>query len=180
MEVNDSPSYETESEGLLHFERDTPVDGIAPVVQSLPQQWGLPTLLCIFSFLSFFDPSQPFLVTYFTQVKGLTQDQVRCDCSTRERQSLNAQSKVFDQVFPVWTYAQFVILLIMGFLSESMPSGYKFIVLLGIFGGIVENLLMIFGHGLLTMQVVEVVVALKFAGFHLLLLPWMLPKLNTS
>jgi len=88
-----------------------------------------------YGFFIDFKPSEPFLVPYLINTKGFTNAQVEHD------------------IFPIWTYAYFIAVVICGLLSEVFQ--YKPILILGSFARLATRLILIFGTSLLLMQATQ-------------------------
>ncbi|XP_044288927.1 thiamine transporter 2 [Varanus komodoensis] len=99
--------------------------------------WIFPTfLLCIYGFFSMMRPSEPFLTPYLTGPdKNLTIDEVT------------------QHVFPVWTYSYLALLFPVFLITDYVR--YKPVIILQGISFIVTWLLLLFAHGLLSMQLVE-------------------------
>lgn len=100
--------------------------------------------LAAFTFWTQFKPSEPFLVGFFIDVKGLSNGQV------------------FNDVFPLFTYAKLPCLLLIGFLSE-LPCGNVGLLVLAALSGSTTSSLTLLG-GLLAVQASQFTEALCFAG----------------
>ncbi|XP_014595927.2 thiamine transporter 2 isoform X2 [Equus caballus] len=99
--------------------------------------WIYPTvILCLFGFFSMMRPSEPFLIPYLSGPdKNLT------------------SSEITNEIFPVWTYSYLVLLLPVFVLTDYVR--YKPVIILQGISFIVTWLLLLFGQGVKTMQVVE-------------------------
>ncbi|XP_072817884.1 thiamine transporter 2 isoform X2 [Vicugna pacos] len=99
--------------------------------------WIYPTvILCLFGFFSTMRPSEPFLMPYLSGPdKNLT------------------SAELTKEVFPVWTYSYLVLLLPVFILTDYVR--YKPVILLQGLSFITTWLLLLFGQGVRTMQVVE-------------------------
>ncbi|XP_066548508.1 thiamine transporter 2-like isoform X2 [Amia ocellicauda] len=99
--------------------------------------WVYPTvLLCVYGFFSMMRPSEPFLTPYLTgSYKNLTIHQVS------------------RQVYPVWTYSNFVILIPCFLLTDYLR--YKPVIILQGLGYIATWLLLLFAPGVLAMQFMQ-------------------------
>ncbi|KAK3260884.1 hypothetical protein CYMTET_30183 [Cymbomonas tetramitiformis] len=117
---------------------------VSPAFQSSKPQRSRLFLLCIFSFLRVFKPSEPFLVDFLVDCKGFTNEQI------------------FDHVFPVFVYAQAPCLLILGMFSER--CGYKLGLLLGAVCSLTTVTLTLLAQTLLLQQLSQVTVALAFSS----------------
>jgi len=110
------------------------------------ERLGIPTpllLLCVFlavfGALYYFNPGQPFVLQYLTTQKDLTAAQVTA------------------QVFPVWTYSQLPMLILVGVFAEYL-TGYQPIIALGALANCFDMPLLKFGTDLWSFQLDEVVV----------------------
>ena len=97
-------------------------------------------LFCLFGYLMYFKPAQPFLVDFLEDTKNFTPTQVYSD------------------IFPIWTYAQLLFMIIFGVLAEFTKIGYLPIVIFGAICLFSEPFFMLFGTSLATMQFCEVAV----------------------
>ncbi|XP_060623804.2 thiamine transporter 2 [Anolis sagrei] len=99
--------------------------------------WIFPTsVLCIYGFFSMMKPSEPFLVPYLAGPdKNLTIDEVT------------------QHVFPVWTYSYLALLFPVFLLTDYVR--YKPVIILQGISFIITYLLLLFAHGLSTMQLME-------------------------
>ncbi|XP_028666520.1 LOW QUALITY PROTEIN: thiamine transporter 2-like [Erpetoichthys calabaricus] len=99
--------------------------------------WVHPTLLlCSYGFFSMMRPSEPFLTPYLTgPYKNLTVNQVS------------------RQVYPVWTYSNFVILVPIFLVTDYLR--YKPVIVLQGLGYIITWLLLLFAPGVLAMQFMQ-------------------------
>ncbi|KAK2108339.1 hypothetical protein P7K49_013504 [Saguinus oedipus] len=99
--------------------------------------WIYPTvILCIFGFFSMMRPSEPFLIPYLSGPdKNLT------------------SAELTNEIFPVWTYSYLVLLLPVFVLTDYVR--YKPVIILQGISFIITWLLLLFGQGVKTMQVVE-------------------------
>lgn len=88
-----------------------------------------------YGFFIDFKPSEPFLVPYLIQTKGFTNDQIEQD------------------IFPIWTYAYFVSVVICGLISEVLQ--YKPVLVLGSLARVATRLILIFGTSMLMMQATQ-------------------------
>lgn len=119
-------------------------------------------LICGFSALISFKPSEPFLVSYMHCIK------------------LIPSHAVIHEVFPVWTYAYLALLPCMSVLSELI--GYRFIVVMGVIGRLSTLSLLLIpasAGSLLLMQISQATIALGFAA-HPSLTAIMFRSLPTS
>uniref|UniRef100_A0A2K5W8N0 Thiamine transporter 2 n=1 Tax=Macaca fascicularis TaxID=9541 RepID=A0A2K5W8N0_MACFA len=93
-------------------------------------------ILCIFGFFSMMRPSEPFLIPYLSGPdKNLTSEEMT------------------NEIFPVWTYSYLVLLLPVFVLTDYVR--YKPVIILQGISFIITWLLLLFGQGVKTMQVVE-------------------------
>ncbi|XP_011918011.1 PREDICTED: thiamine transporter 2 isoform X1 [Cercocebus atys] len=99
--------------------------------------WIYPTvILCIFGFFSMMRPSEPFLIPYLSEPdKNLS------------------SAEITNEIFPVWTYSYLVLLLPVFVLTDYVR--YKPVIILQGISFIITWLLLLFGQGVKTMQVVE-------------------------
>ncbi|XP_058389121.1 thiamine transporter 2 [Diceros bicornis minor] len=99
--------------------------------------WIYPTvILCLFGFFSMMRPSEPFLIPYLSGPdKNLT------------------SAEITNEIFPVWTYSYLVLLLPVFILTDYVL--YKPVIILQGISFIITWLLLLFGQGVKTMQVVE-------------------------
>uniref|UniRef100_A0A2K6G2A4 Solute carrier family 19 member 3 n=1 Tax=Propithecus coquereli TaxID=379532 RepID=A0A2K6G2A4_PROCO len=99
--------------------------------------WVYPTvILCLFGFFSMMRPSEPFLIPYLSGPnKNLT------------------TAEITNEIFPVWTYSYLVLLLPVFVLTDYVR--YKPVIVLQGISFIITWLLLLFGQGVMTMQVVE-------------------------
>ncbi|XP_006890386.1 PREDICTED: thiamine transporter 2-like [Elephantulus edwardii] len=101
------------------------------------RSWLLPTvMLCLFGFFSMMRPSEPFLVPYLT--------------GPDKNMSLPV---ITNEIFPVWTYSYLAMLFPVFVLTDYVR--YKPVIVLQGISFIVTWLLLLFGQGVRTMQVVE-------------------------
>ncbi|KAB0357547.1 hypothetical protein FD754_001703 [Muntiacus muntjak] len=101
------------------------------------QSWIYPTvILCLFGFFSMMRPSEPFLMLYLSGPdKNLT------------------STELTNEIFPVWTYSYLALLLPVFILTDYVR--YKPVIILQGISFIVCWLLLLFGQGVRTMQVLE-------------------------
>eukprot|EP00069_Balaena_mysticetus_P001612 bmy_03799T0 len=104
---------------------------------SASHSWIYPTvILCLFGFFSMMRPSEPFLMLYLSGPdKNLTSEEIT------------------NEIFPVWTYSYLVLLLPVFILTDYVR--YKPVIILQGISFIITWLLLLFGQGVKTMQVVE-------------------------
>ncbi|XP_059783431.1 thiamine transporter 2 isoform X2 [Balaenoptera ricei] len=104
---------------------------------SASHSWIYPTvILCLFGFFSMMRPSEPFLMLYLSGPdKNLTSEEIT------------------NEIFPVWTYSYLVLLLPVFILTDYVR--YKPVIVLQGISFIITWLLLLFGQGVKTMQVVE-------------------------
>ncbi|XP_036714100.1 thiamine transporter 2 [Balaenoptera musculus] len=104
---------------------------------STSHSWIYPTvILCLFGFFSMMRPSEPFLMLYLSGPdKNLTSEEIT------------------NEIFPVWTYSYLVLLLPVFILTDYVR--YKPVIVLQGISFIITWLLLLFGQGVKTMQVVE-------------------------
>jgi len=102
-------------------------------------------LYCTFSFLFSFDPSEPFLVDYFTNVKGISPE------------------VVYQDIFPYWTYSYFAFLFIFGILGEFI--GYKLIIIIGMIGKILTIAILLTTNKLFYLILEQVTDGLSYSAY---------------
>ncbi|XP_059963067.1 thiamine transporter 2 [Mesoplodon densirostris] len=104
---------------------------------SVSHSWIYPTvILCLFGFFSMMRPSEPFLMLYLSGPdKNLTSEEIT------------------NEIFPVWTYSYLVLLFPVFILTDYVR--YKPVIILQGISFIITWLLLLFGQGVKTMQVVE-------------------------
>uniref|UniRef100_A0A8C5K311 Solute carrier family 19, member 3 n=1 Tax=Jaculus jaculus TaxID=51337 RepID=A0A8C5K311_JACJA len=101
--------------------------------------WIYPTvILCLYGYFSMMRPSEPFLIPYLSVPnKNLTSTQIT------------------NEVLPVWTYSYLVLLFPVFVLTDYLR--YKPVIVLQGISFVVTWLLLLFGQGVMAMQVVEFV-----------------------
>nr|XP_012604947.1 thiamine transporter 2 isoform X2 [Microcebus murinus] len=99
--------------------------------------WIYPTvILCLYGFFSMMRPSEPFLIPYLSGPnKNLT------------------TTEIMGEIFPVWTYSYLVLLFPVFVLTDYVR--YKPVIVLQGVSFIITWLLLLFGQGVMSMQVVE-------------------------
>ncbi|XP_005082582.1 thiamine transporter 2 isoform X2 [Mesocricetus auratus] len=99
--------------------------------------WVYPTvILCLFGFFSMFRPAEPFLIPFLSEPsKNLT------------------QAEMTNEVLPVWTYSYLAMLPPVFILTDYLR--YKPVIILHIMAFIICYLLLLFGQGVILMQVAE-------------------------
>ncbi|XP_004385877.1 thiamine transporter 2 [Trichechus manatus latirostris] len=99
--------------------------------------WVYPTvILCLFGFFSLMRPSEPFLIPYLSGPdKNLT------------------SKEITHEILPVWTYSYLVLLFPVFVLTDFVR--YKPVIILQGISFMITWLLLLFGQGVMTMQVVE-------------------------
>ncbi|XP_062933042.1 thiamine transporter 2-like [Cynocephalus volans] len=104
---------------------------------SLSNSWIYPTvILCLFGFFSMMRPSEPFLIPYLSEPsKNLT------------------SAEITNEILPVWTYSYLALLLPVFVVTDYVR--YKPVIILQGISFIITWLLLLFGQGVKTMQVVE-------------------------
>ncbi|GAM18503.1 hypothetical protein SAMD00019534_016780 [Acytostelium subglobosum LB1] len=102
-------------------------------------------LYCTFSFLFSFDPSEPYLVDYLTNVLHVP------------------QRVVYQEIFPTWTYAYFCFLLIFGFLGEII--GYKFVIIIGMAAKVATTIILLSTSNLGWLIFEQVTDGMSFAAY---------------
>eukprot|EP01112_Ceratiomyxa_fruticulosa_P001979 TRINITY_DN1211_c0_g3_i1.p1 TRINITY_DN1211_c0_g3~~TRINITY_DN1211_c0_g3_i1.p1 ORF type:complete len:458 (-),score=37.04 TRINITY_DN1211_c0_g3_i1:35-1408(-) len=108
------------------------------------QSYKLPIIFCVYSFLSTFNPSSPFLALYLVQL-GISQEQV------------------YSSVYPIWTYSYFGCLLILGLIGEYI--GYKVSIVFGTIGYVISSVMLVTTSDLLLIQLQEVAYAFNSAAY---------------
>eukprot|EP00761_Pharyngomonas_kirbyi_P012550 gb/GECH01012577.1/.p1 GENE.gb/GECH01012577.1/~~gb/GECH01012577.1/.p1 ORF type:complete len:516 (+),score=72.18 gb/GECH01012577.1/:1-1548(+) len=103
---------------------------IAQSKQPLLPRWCM--WLCLLSFLDSFKPSEPFLVPYLKS----------CGLSSQD---------IDVKVFPVWSYAYFGALLLVGPISEAI--GYRSILIAGVLGRLYTRLVLLFAPHILPLVI---------------------------
>ncbi|XP_070538092.1 thiamine transporter 2-like [Ptychodera flava] len=93
------------------------------------------TLVCLYGFFKEMRPSEPFLAPYLRTEKNLTQEEVT------------------NQVFPVWTYSYLSALVFVFLLTDYLR--YKPVIIFESLTYIGTWLLLLFGQGLQTMQLMQ-------------------------
>ncbi|KAF2073675.1 hypothetical protein CYY_005025 [Polysphondylium violaceum] len=102
-------------------------------------------MYCSFSFLFSFDPSEPFLVDYFTNVLGIDPE------------------IVYQDIFPYWTYSYFAFLFIFGILGEFI--GYKTIIIIGMVSKILTIAVLLTTNKLVYLILEQVTDGLSYAAY---------------
>ncbi|XP_045151681.1 thiamine transporter 2 [Echinops telfairi] len=99
--------------------------------------WIYPTvILCLFGFFSMMRPSEPFLIPYLSGPdKNLTSEQIT------------------NEILPVWTYSYLALLFPVFILTDYVR--YKPVIVLQGISFMATWLLLLFGQGVMAMQVVE-------------------------
>ena len=142
--------------------------------------WGYRSvMLCLFGFLMYFKPAQPFLVDYLMTDKGFTSEEVSFsfffpfffliffDFLTSCPTFISLPffflipllltplpfSQVFKEIFPIWTYAQLAFMIIFGILAEFSRIGYYPIIVFGALCFLTEPAFMLWGGSVSVMQV---------------------------
>jgi len=102
------------------------------------EDWRLKTfLLCSYGFLKEIRPSEPYLTEYLVgNHTGVTEDQV------------------YHDVYPVWTYSYLAILILVFLVTDLVK--YKPVIILEGFSYILTWILLLWGHGLTQMQLMQV------------------------
>ena len=101
-------------------------------------------IFILYGFLKACKPSESFLVPYLIQDKGLTREQVD------------------HHVFPVWTYSYFLWIVPITLLAERF--GYRWVIWLESLAHLATRWILIYGEGLVWMQIQEVTFSLAMAG----------------
>ncbi|XP_053453480.1 thiamine transporter 2 isoform X1 [Nycticebus coucang] len=106
-------------------------------ISSPSNSWIYPTvILCLFGFFSMMRPSEPFLIPYLSGPnKNLTTEEIT------------------NEILPVWTYSYLALLLPVFVLTDYVR--YKPVIVLQGLSFITTWLLLLFGQGVASMQVVE-------------------------
>ena len=71
---------------------------------------------------------------------------------------------IFQDMFPIWTYARFPLLLLTGIFSEFEVVAGQGVLLLGAICGFATVLLTLFGNSCLPQQIAQITVAANFAS----------------
>ena len=95
--------------------------------------------------LAYFKPGEPFLTQYLVNAKVLSSDQV------------------YQEIYPIWTYAQLALLLTYGVCAEYL-SGGKWMVVLGSSSLLLEPVLLVVLTSFAGLQLIEIVSASGAAG----------------
>ncbi|XP_078677929.1 thiamine transporter 2-like [Branchiostoma floridae x Branchiostoma belcheri] len=102
-------------------------------------------LICLFGFFKELRPSEPFLTPYLKgPTKNLTEEQVT------------------NEIYPVWTYTYFPTLLVIFLLTDYLR--YKPVIIFEGFTLILTWVLLLWGHGVAMMQVMQVTYGLSTAA----------------
>src|SRR3989338_6693969 len=101
-------------------------------------------ILCV-ALLAYFKPGEPFLTQYLVNAKVLSSDQV------------------YQEIYPIWTYAQLALLLTYGVCAEYL-SGGKWMVVLGSSSLLLEPVLLVVLTSFAGLQLIEIVSASGAAG----------------
>eukprot|EP01028_Stygiella_incarcerata_P008615 TRINITY_DN379_c0_g2_i2.p1 TRINITY_DN379_c0_g2~~TRINITY_DN379_c0_g2_i2.p1 ORF type:complete len:567 (-),score=141.48 TRINITY_DN379_c0_g2_i2:352-2052(-) len=99
-------------------------------------------VLCLLSFLFFFNPFEPFLVHFFIE-KGVS------------------ESSVYENILPLWTYAYLVSLLVVFSVTEKI--GHFTVVLFGALMNVATSVILLYGNSMFWYQIQEVTSAFSFA-----------------
>jgi Reduced folate carrier len=110
-------------------------------------RWWL--ALFALSLAAYFKPAEPFLVDYLTRVKGV------------------AESTVIHGILPLWTYAQFLFVLLYGIVAEYF-AGCKWLLVLGFACLAAEALVIVLASTLPLFQLDEFLSASGIAAMSLL------------
>ncbi|EGG25275.1 reduced folate carrier family protein [Cavenderia fasciculata] len=103
-------------------------------------------LYCSFSFLFSFDPSEPYIVEYLTNVLHVN------------------STVVYETIYPYWTYSYFIFLLVFGFLGEMI--GYKSIIIIGMIGKVIASTILLIGTQSIGLLIVDQVAdGMAFAAY---------------
>ena len=97
----------------------------SPKRSSALPAWPVLALVCGFTALQTFKPSEPYLVPFMHCVRGVP------------------RSTIVDSIFPFWTYAQLALLPLLSAGSELV--GYRAVVLVGMLGRLATLLLLLYG-----------------------------------
>jgi len=122
----------------------TPV-GVADVTQKIEGNYFW-TMLCLFAFLSQFQPSEPFLVDFLVGDKGLP------------------NREVYTSIFDLFVYARLPFIALIGFLSELPFATSRGMLVVGAMCSVTTVLLTRFGNGLESQQAAQFTVAFAFAS----------------
>ncbi|KAF4705363.1 hypothetical protein FOZ62_014257 [Perkinsus olseni] len=93
-------------------------------------------LVCLFTFLLAFKPSQPHMAQYLRQVKGFS------------------QADIVHYIFPIAAYAQFVLVVLQGYICEFL--GYKYAIIMGAGGRVCTRMCMLYGTEIWHFQLSEI------------------------
>lgn len=104
----------------------------------LSLRW-LTIFVCLFGFFKEFKPSEPYLSKYLIEVKDFSDEQVN------------------DQIYPIWTYASLICLLVVAFISEIFS--YKHLIVTEGLSQLATRLLLIWGKTLFWIQMTQVTFA---------------------
>jgi len=107
-------------------------------------------LLLLFTFGSQFKPSEPFLVDYLVQRKGLTNQQV------------------YGSIFPIYVYARLPCTALVGVAAELPGCGNTIVLALGAAASLLTSLLTRFAASLVAQQASQVFIALAFSSRYAL------------
>jgi len=104
----------------------------------ISEDWRITTfLLCCYGFFKEIRPSEPFLTEYLiSNHTGVT------------------EQEVYHDIYPVWTYSYLAILILV-FLVTDLAK-YKPVIIFEGFAYILTWILLLWGHGLTTMQTMQV------------------------
>lgn len=102
--------------------------------------------LYLFAFWSQFKPSEPFLVDYLIQEKGIGSEQV------------------YQDVLDLFVYSRLPFLIIVGFCAEFDCCGYRAVLVAGAFCGFLTVLMTRFGIGISSQQAAQFTVSAAFAS----------------
>jgi len=117
----------------------------SPKRSSALPAWPVLALVCGFTALQTFKPSEPYLVPFMHCVRGVP------------------RSTIVDSIFPFWTYAQLALLPLLSAGSELF--GYRAVVLLGMLGRLATLLLLLYGgDSVFLLQLSQVAIAVGFAA----------------
>ena len=102
--------------------------------------------LYLFAFWSQFKPSEPFLVDYLIEEKGIGSEQV------------------YQDVLDLFVYSRLPFLIIVGFFAEFDCCGYRAVLVVGALCGVVTVLMTRFGMGICSQQAAQFTVSAAFAS----------------
>lgn len=104
-------------------------------------------VICVFTALVSFKPSEPFLVAFLNCIKGIPLEQIRYE------------------VFPFWSYGYLIMLPVLCAVAELI--GYKAAVIIGASGRLLSSLVVVLrisDGSVLAMQTTQIMLAVAFAA----------------